>query len=139
MKHISRYIYANFQISKLNFVGGDRFFLWKLGSKIAIFWQILTKLTTLKGHKIPKNQNFKICWIKSLDHLSISLQNQNWHFWTSRFLKNLLPKCKKMLFLKKCDFPYISWYCLHLNTHRTKSFDNWETYDPILERWKIGL
>ena len=71
---------------------------------MAIFWQILTKLTTLKGHKILKNQNFRICCIKSLDHISISLQNQNWHFWTSRFLKNCLLKCKKMLFLKKCDF-----------------------------------
>ena len=29
-----------------------------------------------KGHKILKNQNFKICWIKSLDHLSIFLQNK---------------------------------------------------------------
>ena len=70
-------MHANFQLSKLIFVGGDRFFLGKLGLKIAIFWQILTKLTTLKGHKILKNQNLKICWIKSLDHISISLQNQS--------------------------------------------------------------
>ena len=72
-KHIGRYMHANFQLSKLFFGGGDRFFLWKSGSKIAIFWQILTKLTTLKGHKILKNQNFRICWIKSLDHWNTTL------------------------------------------------------------------
>ena len=103
-------MHANFQLSKLIFVGVDRFFLWILGSKIAIFWQILTKLTTLKGQKILKNQNFKICCVVSLNHLSISLQNQNWQFCTSRSLKKLLFKCKNLLFLKMCDFSYICKY-----------------------------
>ena len=107
-KHVMSYMYAKFQLSKSIFLEGDRFFLWKLGSKNAIFWQILTKLTTLKGHKILKNQNFKICCIKSLDHISISLQNQNWHFWTSRFLKKTLVKMQKNAISQKM------WFFLYL-------------------------
>ena len=37
LKCIGRYMHVNFQLSKLIFVGGDRFLQRKLDSKIAIF------------------------------------------------------------------------------------------------------
>ena len=69
-------MHANFQISKLIFEGEDRFFSEKLCSKLAIFWQILTKIDNFEGSKILKNQNFKNYCIEALDNLSICLQKQ---------------------------------------------------------------
>ena len=43
-------------------------------------------------------------------------------------------------FSKKCDFPiFVSMAFIELSVHRSESYDNLETYDPILERRKIGL
>ena len=39
----------------------------------------------------------------------------------------------------KGDFPYILKFRPRVIACKMKSFDNWETYDPILERGKIGL
>ena len=58
-KHIISYMYANFQLPKLIFEGEDRFFLRKLCSKIAIFWQILTKIDNFEGSKNPEKSKFQ--------------------------------------------------------------------------------
>ena len=42
-------------------------------------------------------------------------------------------------FSAKGDFPYILKYRPRISACKTKSFNNWETCDPILERRKIGL
>ena len=52
-------MYANFKLPKLIFEGEDRYFLWKLGSKIAIFLQILTKIDNFEGSNIPEKSKFK--------------------------------------------------------------------------------
>ena len=52
-------MYANFQLPKLIFEGEDRFLLRKLCSKIAIFWQILTKIDNFEGSKNPEKSKFR--------------------------------------------------------------------------------
>ena len=56
-----------------------------------------------------------------------------------RFYQSTPIYAKNCNFSAKCDFPYILYYRLDASTYKTKSFNNWETYDPILERRKIGL
>ena len=93
-------MHAQFQLSKLIFKGEDRFFLWRLGSKIAIFRQILTKINNFEGSKILKNKNSKI--FKSPLYISpkpkLALLDQ-------KIPKKRLLKYKKMLFLKNAIFP----------------------------------
>ena len=52
-------MYAHFQLPKLIFEGEDRFFPRKLCSKIAIFWQILTKIDNFEGSKNPEKSKFQ--------------------------------------------------------------------------------
>ena len=47
--------------------------------------------------------------------------------------------CQIWLFFYKVQFPYILYYQPHVNACKTKSLNDWETYDPIFERRKIGL
>ena len=58
-KHNISYMYANFHLPKLIFEGEDRFLLRKLCSKIAIFWQILTKIDNFEGSKNPEKSKFR--------------------------------------------------------------------------------
>ena len=43
------------------------------------------------------------------------------------------------IFSAKGNFPYILKFRLRVIACKMKSCDNWETYDPILERGKMGL
>ena len=83
-----------------------------------------------------KKQNFKNFCFEFLDHLIISLHIQNWHFWTSTFLKNLHFLYAKNV--KKWDFPMFG--CMALTKMLIDiSFNNLETYWPILAIRKTVL
>ena len=107
LKHIGGYTHANFQLSRLIFVG-DSFFMKIRFENINILADFDKKSTALKGQKILKNQNFKNCCIEYLNHLSICLQNQNWHFWTIRFFKKTPFKRQKFAIFQKV------WFFLYL-------------------------
>ena len=59
MKHISRYIHANFQLSKLIFVGGDRFFSMKIRLENYNILADFGKIDYFEGSWNPEKSKFQ--------------------------------------------------------------------------------
>ena len=101
--------------------------------------QFQTKFEILDGHKIEKKENFKNSHITFLYHFDIYLYEQSWLNLPGSFLEFGQFMLTMAIFSAKGDFPYILKFRPRVIACKMKSFDNWETYDPILERRKIGL
>ena len=102
------------------------------------FW---TKFDISDGHKIEKNENFKNPRISFLYHLDIYLYEQIWLKCDRQFSQIWSIYAKKWsFFCKGWLFPiYILKYRPHVSACKTKNFDNWVIYEPILERRKMRL
>ena len=59
--------------------------------------------------------------------------------WLAQFSQIWSIYVKKAIFSTKGDFPYILQYRVQERAFKRKSNNNWETYDPISERRKMGL
>ena len=111
----------------------------RLKFKILPKMTFLLKISTLRRHKIKKNEKFKNYQLSFLYLIKIYHQNKNWHIWFGRYPYLGRFMRKLVTFSLIWVFPDFLRYVSQANAHKIKSIKVRAIYDHIPERRKIGL